>query len=125
MAGPLSMTWLKLSCCCCLCCSQPGVDVNQATINPQHTTPLHVAAWHCPSLVPLLLEHGAAVNAKDGYGQTALHDAAFHGHADAVAALLHAGADASIRNKRGLTALDRARSKGRSACVRLLLAKEP
>ncbi|EFN59899.1 hypothetical protein CHLNCDRAFT_132920 [Chlorella variabilis] len=68
--------------------SQQGVDVNEPTANPQHTTPLHITAWHCPSLVPLLLKHGARVNATDGYRQTAPHDAAFHGHADAVAALL-------------------------------------
>lgn len=53
-------------------CRQPGVDVNQPTLNPQRTFPLHIAAWHCPSLVPLLLQKGASVNDTDGYGQTPL-----------------------------------------------------
>ncbi|PSC68913.1 CMV 1a interacting 1 [Micractinium conductrix] len=103
---------------------QPGVDVNQPTLNPQRTFPLHIAAWHCPSLVPLLLQKGASVNDTDGYGQTPLHDAAFHGHEDAVAALLAAGANPNIRNKKGFTALDRARSKGHTRCIPLLRSED-
>ncbi len=44
----------------------------------------------------------AAANAAvDRSGRTPLHYAAINGHADAIAALLGAGADASIQDSRG------------------------
>ena len=41
-----------------------------------------------------------------------------------MAALLAAGANPNIRNKKGFTALDRARSKGHTRCIPLLRSEE-
>src|SRR5690606_11514125 len=46
-----------------------------------------------PAGVQLLLRHKARVDARDGEGRTALHVAAFQGHASTIAALLDAGGD--------------------------------
>lgn len=51
-----------------------------------------VAELDRPGAVPLLVRHGFDVNAA-WRGRTALHEAAFAGHADCVDALLAAGAD--------------------------------
>ena len=50
------------------------------------------------AVAALLLERGASVNAKGGFGGTALHWAAINGHKDTVAFLLHHGADRTIRD---------------------------
>jgi len=46
------------------------------------------------------------VNARDKEGDTALHDAARFGHAEVVRLLVAGGADLSIRNNAGFTALE-------------------
>jgi ankyrin repeat protein len=61
--------------------------------------------------VQLLLRHKARVDARDALGRSALHDAAFAGHAGIVSALLDAGADVHARDGQGRTPLlDCARS---------------
>ncbi len=60
-------------------------------------------------VVALLLENGAAVNAKSRDGGTALHAAAFLGRVETVKLLLEKGADISLRNNLGSTAIDGAR----------------
>jgi ankyrin repeat protein len=52
-----------------------------------------------------LLDRGADVNKKSGYGQTALHRAASHGHEQVVALLLERGADVNLKDDAGRTAL--------------------
>jgi ankyrin repeat protein len=52
------------------------------------------------------VELGGRVNDCDQDGCTALHYAAGHGHIDAAAALLAAGALVSVADKRGCLALD-------------------
>ena len=52
-----------------------------------------------------LLAAGADVDAKDGYGQTALMLAATHGNDGVVRVLLAQGADTDITAKYGLSAL--------------------
>jgi ankyrin repeat protein len=81
--------------------------------------------------VKLLLRRGANVNRQTREMQsTALHRAAYAGHADVVRVLLEAGADTSIRDCDGLTALERVarqrenRSSGRADVVRLLEERE-
>ena len=66
------------------------------------TTPLQVAAasGH-ETLVQLLLQRGARVDAANMYGWTPLMQAARHGHAGVVRLLLLKGADASKRNRLG------------------------
>ena len=57
-------------------------------------------------IVERLLFHDAAeASAADGYGNTALHYACFHGFVTIVQLLRNAGADALLRNHVGNTAL--------------------
>ena len=58
-----------------------------------------------PAGVQLLLRHKARVDARDRDGRSALHVAAFQGHAAIVAALLDAGADPQARDAHEATAL--------------------
>jgi ankyrin repeat protein len=48
----------------------------------------------------LLLEHGAAVNAVDGYNETPLYEAAFSNHLATARLLIAHGADLQVRSKR-------------------------
>lgn len=82
-----------------------GAKVN--TSDDQGFTPLHHAAQrHSLEIVRLLLDAGASVNQCDVYGNTALFRAVFEsrGRKEVVWALLKAGADASIKNKSGVSA---------------------
>ena len=53
-------------------------------------------------------------------GDTALHWAAYFGSLASATRLLEGGADLTLRNKYGNTALDDARSQGKSEVVALL-----
>ena len=74
----------------------------------------HVAA------VRLLMRRGATVNLANRTGFTPLHHAAEAGALDALAALLAAGADATITSTQGALPIDTARRRGDQAAVRLL-----
>ncbi|RUS28059.1 ankyrin repeat-containing domain protein [Jimgerdemannia flammicorona] len=103
--------------------SQPNVDVNQTTRNQQKTSPLHLAAWRCPDypkILERLIDAGAQINRRDGYGQTALHDAAYHGNTRCVEVLLRRGIDASARNLRGYTAAQRAKANRHLKCAEMI-----
>ncbi|MCI0436922.1 MAG: ankyrin repeat domain-containing protein [Gemmatimonadetes bacterium] len=88
------------------------------------STPLHCAAWkgHV-TLVQLLLEHGADVNARNQnghWGTTPLHAAA-HGNQKAVAEVLLAhGADTRVVNLNGRTPLMETEVHRAQAVARLL-----
>ncbi|HEU4326870.1 MAG TPA: ankyrin repeat domain-containing protein [Roseiflexaceae bacterium] len=64
-----------------------------------HKPPLALAAknGHLEALA-VLLEHGAAVDARDSGGMTALHDALLYGWTEAARQLLAAGADPGATN---------------------------
>ena len=68
-------------------------------------------------IVKLLLEAGADVEARDRWGQTALHWAAKRSQANEVKLLLEAGADAEARTTAGQTPRDLAT---RHAVIRVL-----
>jgi ankyrin repeat protein len=71
--------------------------------------------------VRLLLEAEAIeVNAKNNSDMTALHFAAIFGHPAIAKRLLEGGADPTLRDNTGDTALDDARKKGKSEVVALL-----
>lgn len=78
-----------------------------ADINKPGWTPLHYAATggHV-DIIRLLLDNHAYIDAASPNGSTPLMMAAMYGSVESVRALLEAGADASIQNDLGLTALD-------------------
>lgn len=73
-----------------------------------------------PDMIRLLLAHGAAIDAQNSTGFTALHHAAESGAAAAAQALLAAGANPAIRNANGETASDVARRKGHMDIANLI-----
>ena len=70
-----------------------------------------------------LLAHGAAVDAADGRGMTALMQAAERGRVEAVKALLQAGADPARLDTAGRTAADFARDNRQNYILALLGAR--
>jgi uncharacterized protein len=65
-----------------------------------------VGAPAAESVVMLLLDHGAPVDAIDDRGRTALMMAAELGHAEMVALLVRQGADQTLRDRAGKRAFD-------------------
>lgn len=55
-----------------------------------------------------LVDHAVDINATDESGWTALHWAAFCGHAETAVTLIENGANAKARDRGGYTPLDRA-----------------
>jgi ankyrin repeat protein len=98
-----------------------GADPKLAAVNGQ--TPLMMAARGDVEAIQLLIEKGAAVNAKDGAGETALMSACAGGNARAVQLLIERGADVKVTSKRNETALGFAATSGVQASVEMLLAK--
>lgn len=84
-----------------------GVDANRKQRVHGFTALMYAARFADASLVSLLLQHGAAVNATDDAGETALMHACRNvTHCvENVKCLLAAGADTSIRRLAGETAL--------------------
>lgn len=94
-----------------------------ADLNKQGWAPLHYAATHGnPAVVQLMLDHHAYIDAESPNGSTPLMMAALYGSIDSVRVLLDAGADASIRNKLGLSALDFAQRAANPVMVDLIAA---
>ena len=48
-----------------------GIDVHHA--DSRQLTALHYAVMHCPSLVDVLLSHGANINAQDNMGKSPIY----------------------------------------------------
>ena len=100
----------------------------QTPLNPNgrgadsDTPPVYIAAERGNlTVVRLLLEAGADVNAAKADGATALMVAAFNGHSEVVRLLLEAGADKNAAREDGVTALMAAPVAGHLEVVRLLL----
>jgi ankyrin repeat protein len=70
----------------------------------------------------LLLDAGAAIDARDASGQTALMLAAERGLAGMASLLLERGASPDLRDSRGESALIRASRAGEAQAVQALLA---
>lgn len=91
----------------------------KAEVNKPGWTPLHYAATNAEpvsvEITRLLLEHHAYIDAASPNRTTPLMMAAHYGHPDVVKLLLEEGADASLKNEKGLSAVDFARGANRSA----------
>lgn len=81
-----------------------------ADVNQTGWTPLHYAASGPQAgqatIIALLLEHHAYIDAASPNGTTPLMMAAQYGAAESVQRLLDEGADPSLKNQLGLTAVD-------------------
>jgi ankyrin repeat protein len=98
-----------------------GADVRAVARNPMRVEPLHsAAASNQIEVVALLLAAGAAVDAEQEGGFTALHAAAQHGNAVMTRLLLAWGADPRRPSQDGKTAADHARSLGHHGVAELL-----
>jgi hypothetical protein len=72
------------------------------------------------SVVRLLLEHGADINAPSQYGWTPLHVASYLGALEVVRLLLEHGADVEVKKNVPKTALQVAAERGRDEVMKLL-----
>jgi uncharacterized protein len=78
-----------------------------ADVNKSGWTPLHYAATGGNlKMIQLLVENHAYIDAESPNGSTPLMLAAMYSTATSVAFLLEAGADSTVKNQLGLTALD-------------------
>jgi uncharacterized protein len=92
-----------------------------ADVNKPGWAPLHYAASGGKAeVVQLLLDHYAYLDAESPNGSTPLMMAAMYGSVDTVQMLLLAGADPTLKNSRGLTALDFATKADHPGAVALI-----
>lgn len=81
---------------------------NPRTQNKAGRTPLHACADRHPGIVKLLVAAGAAVGAVDGFGRTAMHEAARKGHKENTVLLASLGCDIELADFMGRTPLQAA-----------------
>jgi len=99
-----------------------GADVHLRSRNSHANTALHaaLAGGASPGLVRRLLAAGVEVDARQGGGYTALHEAAGIGAEENVRLLLVSGADPTARTDKGETPADLANQSGHATIARLL-----
>jgi uncharacterized protein len=95
-----------------------GADVNKTGWAPLH----YAATGGHPPIIEVLLEHHAYIDAESPNGTTPLMMAAHYGTPAAVKLLLEAGADATLRNQLGLSAVDFATRANRKDAADLIVA---
>ena len=94
-----------------------------ADVNKPGWAPLHYAATNGHlAVMELLLEHHAFIDAESPNGTTPLMMAAHYGSTAAVKLLLDAGADATMKNQLGLSAIDFAHRANRKDAADLIAA---
>ncbi|MDP1892715.1 MAG: ankyrin repeat domain-containing protein [Hydrogenophaga sp.] len=98
----------------------------RAEVNKPGWTPLHYAASNeaptSVAMVRLLLEHHAYIDAESPNRTTPLMMAAHYGSPAVVKLLLEEGADSSVKNEKGLTAVDFANRAGRKEAASIIAA---
>lgn len=85
---------------------------------------LWAAAYGKQEVVLLLLANGADVNARNGRGQSALHQATMTGQVAVVEVLLDKGAEVNVTDDDSNTPLHFAASQGSKTIVELLIARK-
>lgn len=89
-----------------------GIDVNHRDESQDTPLIVSVRAWNAsPEVIAALIEAGADVNARNIMRDTALYSAVYHDRIETVRLLIAAGADPTIPNTRGETAMDIARTR--------------
>jgi ankyrin repeat protein len=104
-----------------------GADVHARSTNRMCNHAIHAAAAGSAAVVVVtqLLAAGADVNAPQGGGFTALHEAAFKGDTALAELLLAHGADTARRTDEGQTAETIAAAQGHAALARRLRGEQP
>ncbi|KAF8789286.1 Ankyrin repeat domain-containing protein 29 [Argiope bruennichi] len=95
-----------------------GADVN-LTRDDGCSPLLKAAQKGFTSIVKFLLSKGADHGLLQN-GETPLHGAAYYGHIHVIKALVEAGADISLKNRRGITAFEKADEGGQEIVMRYL-----
>ena len=99
-----------------------GADIDWHNPFKQDRTPLHVAAWNDhESIVGLLVDRGADIDAADVDRRRPLHVAAWNGHESVVGLLVDRGADVDAADAYRDTPLHMAAREGHDSVARLLL----
>ncbi|WP_354415248.1 ankyrin repeat domain-containing protein [Variovorax atrisoli] len=94
-----------------------------AAVNKTGWTPLHYAATSGQiAIMKTLLENFAFIDAQSPNGTTPLMMAAMYGSNDAVKLLLDEGADTTMKNQLGMTAVDFANKANRSEAASMIAA---
>jgi len=94
-----------------------------AEVNKKGWTPLHYAATSGDAdIIDILIEESAYVDAASPNGTTPLMMAARGDHVEAVNALLRGGADPTLKNQLGLSAVDFAKMNHNDALATALIA---
>ena len=99
-----------------------GANIEASTTTSERRTALHYAARRGSVLgVKLCLAHGAAINSRNGQGQTALHEACQSGNVETVVQLLEGMADAKVVDDCYWRPIHKAASGGYKEVLRVLL----
>lgn len=106
---------------CALTLVRGGADPSARRVTAQQPLLWWAAGKGSAELVELLLRRGAAIEASDRWGTTALLQASSAGHAEVVACLLTAGANVHQRAYDGRTALSFSVRGGKPRVLSLLL----
>ena len=94
-----------------------------ADVNKPGWAPLHYAATNSRlDVMRLLLENFAYIDAASPNGTTPLMMAAMYGNSSAVKLLLEAGADPTLKNQLGFTAIDFAQQVKRTESAEIIAA---
>jgi uncharacterized protein len=100
--SPLMLAALKGYSDLCLLMIRKDADVNKTGWSPLH----YAATGGQVAAIKVLLENHAYIDAESPNGSTPLMMAAMYGSAAAVKLLLESGADPTLKNTLGLTAID-------------------
>ena len=87
-------------------------------------TLMWTAKYSHDTIIPLLLEADAQIDAQDNYGVTPLIYASYWGKEAAVRELLKGNPNLDLKDNSGKTALDYARQENYHSIVNLLVAHE-
>lgn len=94
-----------------------------AAVNKAGWTPLHYAATSGQlTIMKVLLDNYAFIDAQSPNGTTPLMMAAMYGSGEAVKLLLAEGADTTMKNQLGMTAVDFANKANRTEAAQLITA---